>query len=192
MIKNRILEALPIYPFVLLVVRPFFVRRDMIIPENQSELRIMIGVDGSQNSLHAFRFAIQILAPNNQLHIVHVKTEYKDDSIPEQYQSVNVVKNYQKYIEEAQKELGFKVSMKVETIENTVQISDALCNYAAKNGCHILCVGADGMTAYCNKQPILGSVSDECVKKCKCNIIVTQINEFNCTPRGSLSMAIKK
>mmetsp|Transcript_32213 Transcript_32213/g.51652 ORF Transcript_32213/g.51652 Transcript_32213/m.51652 type:complete len:308 (-) Transcript_32213:12-935(-) len=161
----------------------FFVRKGVPIPENQADLRIMVGVDGSQNSLHSFEFATRLLAPNNSLCVVHVKTEYtKQADIPEQYRSANVIQNYTKCIEEAKQRLGFKFAVKITMIEDTVQISDALSEYALKNKCQIVCVGADGMTAHCNNKPILGSVSDECVKRCKCNIIVTQINEYNATP----------
>eukprot|EP01083_Nonionella_stella_P196363 722606_1 len=166
----------------------FFVKKDLEVPEDQSKLKIVVGVDGSQNSVHAFEFAKQLLAPNNTIYIVHIQTEYSNkNEIPDQYKSENVIKNYTKHVEEAKKELGFKVTMEIKLVKGTVKISHALCKFVEDNKCHILCVGADGMTAYCNKQPILGSVSDECVKDCPCNTIVTQVNEYNATPRGSFN-----
>eukprot|EP00483_Globobulimina_turgida_P000955 UN00957 len=105
----------------------FFVR-DLQVPENQGELKIAVGVDGSQNSVHAFEFAKQILAPNNTLYVVHIQTEYSNNKqIPEQYKSQNVIKNYTKYIEEAQKELAFDVSMEIKLLEGVIKISDGLC-----------------------------------------------------------------
>jgi len=163
-----------------------FVRREVRYPDSQSKLKLVVGVDGSQNSRHAFDFAVKLMAANNTLYVVHIQTEYSQN-MPEQYKSENVIKNYTKYVENAQKELGFKVSMEVKLIQGSIKISNALCKFAKDNKCHVLCVGADGMTAHCNKQPILGSVSDECVKDCECNIIVTQINEYNSTtPRGTI------
>ena len=166
----------------------FFVRREVAIPENQDALKMCVGVDGSQNSLHAFEFAIKLLSPNNTLYVVHIETEYSNnDELPQQYRSKNVINDYTKYIQQAKQKLDFKVNIEIKLIEGSIKISDALCKFAADNKCHILCVGADGMTAHCNKQPILGSVSDECVKDCECNIIVTQVNEYNATPRASFS-----
>merc|ERR1712173_198707 len=163
-----------------------FVRREVPIPDGQNSLKIVVGVDGSQNSQHAFQFATRLLEPGNTLHVVHIETEFGNNkSVPDDYLSANVIKNYKQFIEEKKKELGFKVNMNIHLIEDTVKISDALCSFAEKNGCQVLCVGADGMTAWVNKQPIIGSVSDECVKDCKCNVIVSQINEVSTTPRGS-------
>lgn len=164
-----------------------FVHHNIPVPNDQNELKICCGVDGSANSRHSFQTAISLLNKNNTLYVVHIETEYSniDNSLPQQYQSQNVIKDYKKLAQDMQKNLGFKVDIQVKLIEGAINISDALIGFAKDNGCHILCVGADGMTAYCNKQPILGSVSDECVKTSKCNIIVSQINEFNSTPRES-------
>ena len=128
-------------------------------------MKICVGVDGSQNSRHAFETAVKLLAPGNTLYVVHIETEYSNnDNLPQQYRSKNVMSDYTNYAKEAEKQLGFKVNILIKLIEGTIKISDGLVKFAADNGCQILCVGADGMTAYCNKQPILGSVSDECVK----------------------------
>eukprot|EP00484_Ammonia_sp_Unknown_P000794 CAMPEP_0197021474 /NCGR_PEP_ID=MMETSP1384-20130603/2359_1 /TAXON_ID=29189 /ORGANISM="Ammonia sp." /LENGTH=325 /DNA_ID=CAMNT_0042449307 /DNA_START=156 /DNA_END=1133 /DNA_ORIENTATION=+ len=170
----------------------FFVRRDVIVPEDQSKLVLMVAVDGSENSLHAFECATRLMSANNTLYVVHIKTEYAESvqaQIPEIYRSENVIKNYQRLVEETQNALGFKVKMEVKLLEKALKIPDALCKFAAENKCHVLFVGADGMTAHCNKQPILGSVSDECVTDSPCNVIVTQLNEMNSTPRGSFSQA---
>lgn len=169
----------------------FFVRREVDIPEDQSKLRICVGVDGSQNSVHAFEFALRLLAPNNTLFVTHISSEYTNPEVPKQYWSENVIKNYTERIENSRKALGFEVKIKMESIK-AVKISDGLCKFAADQKCDILCVGADGMTAHCNKQPILGSVSDECVKDCQCNIIVTQVNEYCSTPRGSFQRSFYK
>jgi len=169
----------------------FFVRREVDIPEDQSKLRICVGVDGSQNSEHAFATAVRLLAPNNTLFVAHVTTEYTNADVPKEYWSVNVIKKYTQRIEESRKALGFEVTIKMESIE-AVKISDGLCKFAEEKKCDILCVGADGMTAHCNNKPILGSVSDECVKDCQCNIIVTQINEYCSTPRGGFQRTFYK
>lgn len=169
----------------------FFVRREVDIPEDQSKLRICVGVDGSQNSLHAFEFALRLLAPNNTLFVTHISSAKYGAEVPKQYWSVNVIKNYTERIENSRKALGFAVTIKMESIE-AVKISDGLCKFAADQKCDILCVGADGMTAHCNNKPILGSVSDECVKDCQCNIIVTQVNEYCSTPRGSFQRSFYK
>jgi len=170
----------------------FFVRREVDIPEDQGALKICVGVDGSQNSRHAFEFALRLLAPKNTLFVIHVVTDNSNDvDVPEQYRSKNVLKNYTKRMEEAQQTLGFKVAMEMEMVDGMVNISDALCKFTKDKGCHVLCVGADGMSAHCNGKAILGSVSDECVKDCECNIIVTQINEYCSTPRGSFYKNMK-
>lgn len=164
----------------------FFVRREVDIPDDQNLLKICVGVDGSLNSRHAFEFALKLLAPKNKLYLVHVVTDNVNEAeVPEQYRSKNVYTNYVKKIEEAQRELGFEVSMEMKMVEGMINISDALCKFAKDNGCQILCVGADGMSAHCNGKAILGSVSDECVKDCECNVIVTQINQYCSTPRKS-------
>lgn len=161
-------------------------RREVEIPDGQNSLKIVVGVDGSRNSQHAFNFATSLLEPGNTLHVVHIETEFGNNkNVPDDYLSVNVIKNYKQFIADKEKVLGFKVNMNIHLIEDTVKISDALCEFAVKNDCHILCIGADGMTAWVNNEPIIGSVSDECVKDCKCNVIVSQINEINTTPRGS-------
>jgi len=164
----------------------FFVRREVDIPRDQHALKICVGVDGSQNSRHAFDFALRVLAPKNTLFVIHIASEHPDDAnVPEQYRSENVKANYLRRMEEAQKTLGFEVAMEMKMVEGTVKISDGLCEFAKESGCHILCVGADGMTAHCEGRAILGSVSDECVKDAACNVIVTQINDYCSTPRGS-------
>lgn len=143
-------------------------------------------MDGSENSKHAFNFALRLLAPKNSLYVVHVVTDTSNEvDVPEQYRSKNVFANYSKKIEEAKEILGFEVSMEMKMIDGEVNISAGLCKFAKDNGCQIMCVGADGMSAHCNGKLLLGSVSDECVKDCECNIIVTQINDFCSTPRKS-------
>merc|ERR1711972_906360 len=97
----------------------FFVRREVDIPDEQNALRICMGVDGSMNSRHAFEFALKLLAPKNTLYLVHVGTtgNVNEDQVPEQYRSKNVYTNCVKAIEEAQKELGFEVTMEMKMVE---------------------------------------------------------------------------
>ena len=154
-----------------------FVRRNIMVPAKNEDLRIVVGIDGSQNSDNAYYNSLRLLVPGCTLYLAHVNfSGGNSDDIPEKFKTKNVLKKYR----DIANKMTEKQKSKIEVVELTGDVvSNILCDFVDKVKAQILIVGCDGMSAFAKGKKMLGSVSDRCVQKANAVVIVSQINEYD-------------
>ena len=59
-------------------------------------------------------------------------------------------------------------------VSEGANLAGAIADYCTEAGADFLAVGADGMRAFTERKRYLGSVSDSCIRKAPCHVIVAK------------------
>ena len=147
------------------------------LPTKNEDLRIVVGIDGSENSDNAYYNSLRLIVPGCTVYLAHVKWSGGNaDDIPEKCKTKNVLKKYRDLADK----MDHKQTAKIEVVELTGEIvSHALCDFVDEVKAQILIIGCDGISAFAHGQKTLGSISDRCVAKANAVVIVAQLNEYD-------------
>jgi len=66
---------------------------------------------------------------------------------------------------------------KFEVLQGT-GVAKKLVDFCNEKNAHFLLVGADEMETWVEKEEMLGSISDDCVRDSECFVITTQLNVY--------------
>jgi nucleotide-binding universal stress UspA family protein len=147
--------------------------------------KILVPIDGSQPSMDALEYAIEIAKKNkSQIIVLHVIDFYK---YPYLLSSTVLAPTFgmEKYMEEkkeAEKRLEdvkekYKQNaenngniVKTEIIEGTKSVASTIVEYAESEHVNLIVIGSRGKTGF--KKMLIGSVSLDVVKYAHCSVLV--------------------
>lgn len=133
--------------------------------------KIVVAVDGTPGSHHAFETACAVARQGDEVHALHIaaaedvgeRGELKSDAIVAHFEA-------------ALKATGIKGTVTVQENVAGEDVASQICAWAEGQEAKLLVVGADGVKAYIeSRTPALGSVSDGCVKKAKMSVAISQL-----------------
>jgi nucleotide-binding universal stress UspA family protein len=146
--------------------------------------RILVAVDGSENSIKAARLAID-LARRRQaslfvLHVIQAPT-YSEVAVPGATVSPAFTRQYidlakkdaKKWVADVVKEAedaGLKV--RGEIVENAQSAVQAITEYASNSKIDLIVIGTRGLTGF--RKLLLGSVSNGVVSHAPCSVLVVR------------------
>jgi len=142
---------------------------------------ILVGIDGSDEARVAFEQAIKIAKDENAtLHIAHVIDAHSLTTI-DQYVPYNVSvtdatqygeKLLDEYVEKA-KEAGLENVKKI--LETGSPKRDIAGKIAEEHNIDLIIAGATGLNAI--ERLLIGSVSENIVRRAKCDVLIVRNNE---------------
>jgi nucleotide-binding universal stress UspA family protein len=146
--------------------------------------KILVAIDGSDNSSQAASLAIDIASKHgSELLVIHVLNITKTFQAMGFY-GVAHSKALQNYVDEARMEAGLwfekikqeakkvDVNVKTEVIEGPFSLVAEIVNYAEQNKVDILIIGSRGRTGF--KKLLLGSVAFGVVTYATCPVMVVK------------------
>jgi nucleotide-binding universal stress UspA family protein len=148
-------------------------------PNDLTPKRILVPLDGSDSSLMAARYAVNIAKmAGAQIICVHavVNTPYLE------YKGAGIV--IARYLEEAKRhaELWYDqvkgmaskdgIAVSSETVLDVASIADAIVNYAEKKRVDLIVIGTKGRSGL--KRFLLGSVASGVVSHARCSVLVVR------------------
>jgi nucleotide-binding universal stress UspA family protein len=146
--------------------------------------RILVAVDGSEESMLAADCAIEMAKKNNAeliaLNVIHIKYLYSPSYVwrPVTPNTTNsIIKNQEK---EAQRWLAIvrkkandnKIKLRTEFIIDPMSIVGAIVEYAERENIDLLVIGSRGLTGF--KKLLLGSVASGMVTYAHCPVMVVK------------------
>lgn len=142
--------------------------------------RILIAIDGSNPSLRASVFAVDMAKRfDAELIVLHViDPRYKELEIaisprPGKFQEImeRVIENGEKIVETVRQNAVDKdVKVKTDVISDFTSVTNDILEYAKANRVDIIIVGSRGMTGF--KKLLIGSVASGVVTYAHCPVIV--------------------
>lgn len=142
--------------------------------------RILVAVDGSDSSIKASNYAID-LAKNLDASLTVLHIVYHPTYIDFGYANVGRIKNIesnekkqaQKKLDKVKKKaLEKKVTVKSDVLIKYTSSVEAIVNYAEKNKIDLIITGSRGMTGL--KKLLLGSVASGVVTYAHCPVLVVK------------------
>jgi nucleotide-binding universal stress UspA family protein len=146
--------------------------------------KILVAIDGSDNSSQAASLAIDIASKHgSELLVIHVLNITKIFQAMGFY-GIAYSKALQNYVDEARMEAGLwfekinqeakkvDVNVKTEVIEGPFSLVAEIVNYAEQNKVDILIIGSKGRTGF--KKLLLGSVASGVVTYATCPVMVVK------------------
>ena len=146
--------------------------------------RILVAVDGSEESMLAADCAIEMAKKNNAeliaLNVIHIKYLYSPSYVwrPVTPNTTNsIIKNQEK---EAQRWLAIvrkkandnKIKLRTEFIIDPMSIVGAIVEYAERENIDLLVIGSRGLTGF--KKLLLGSIASGMVTYAHCPVMVVK------------------
>jgi nucleotide-binding universal stress UspA family protein len=146
--------------------------------------RILVAVDGSEESMLAADCAIEMAKNNNAeliaLNVIHVKYLYSPSYVlrPVSPNTINSIIKKQK--EEAERWLAIvrekandkKIKLRTEFIIDPTSIVGAIVDYAERENIDLLVIGSRGLTGF--KKLLVGSVASGVVTYAHCPVMVVK------------------
>ena len=146
--------------------------------------RILVAVDGSENSIKAARLAID-LARRRQaslfvLHVIQTPT-YTEVAVPGATASPALTRQYlelakrdaKKWVADVVKEAqDAGLNVKGEVVENMPSAVQAITEYASNAKIDLIVMGTRGLTGF--RKLLLGSVSNGVVSHAPCSVLVVR------------------
>lgn len=133
--------------------------------------KILVGVDGSEQSLFAAKYAL-VLAKKDDAELIALMVatlppDYLGHKILEDWRhhtrelAQEVFNTVKRYSSDSSKQDGRQVRLKTELIESSVSADEAIVNYADKENVDLIVVGTKGMSGL--KKLLLGSVASSVI-----------------------------
>jgi nucleotide-binding universal stress UspA family protein len=139
----------------------------------------VVAVDGSQSSHEALLKTIQLCDRNRDVvNVVH----FFDGRVTNNDLNAKDPNDLKTYYQNVMNDANV-IRGTVVVVEKQIGVTygESIVAFAFDNGCHILSLGTDGMTAFCTGKQVdneggkFGSTSDYCVKNAKCNVMVSKV-----------------
>ena len=139
--------------------------------------KILVAIDGSENSMIAADFAIEIAKRNDAelvaLHVSHVPSTELYLTPPKQYKEF--IKKYDQDFEGwvgkiSKKAKERQVKAKADVIKDAPNVVAAIVDYADKKNINLIVVGTRGRSGF--KKLLLGSVATGIVMYASCPVMV--------------------
>jgi len=141
------------------------------LPREGESAKFVVGVHASTNAWHAYKTARAFMKEDDFLYLVYISPNGE------------VSKEFQEkfHFSEDMKDLK---NYKFETLQGKA-VAKELVDFCKKENAHFLFVGSDEMETWVEKEEMLGSISDVCVKDSECFVITTQLNVFEKNAKNS-------
>jgi len=139
--------------------------------------KVLVAIDGSENSMVATDFAIETAKRNDGelvvLHVSHVSNSKLYLTTAKQYEEI--IKNYNQDLEGwiskiREKAKARNVKVKADIINDASNVIAAIVEYAAKNNIDLIVIGTRGNSGF--KKLLLGSVAAGVVMYAPCPVMV--------------------
>jgi len=151
---------------------------------NNIFFKILVAIDGSQPSIDAANYAIEMAKKNNNSQLIALTV--LDISTPRRLSSSFITaptyglkeleeerKRAQKWLESISnkvKEIEKTIQYKAEIIEGSISVEATIVNYAENENIDLIVIGTKGRSGF--KRMLLGSVASKVVTYATCPVLV--------------------
>lgn len=145
---------------------------------SQKILKILVCIDGSENSLNAASQALEIAKPNNfeitALYVSHIplSLRFKSREILDTAHEFDLQES-EKWLKDIKKEAEENnVLLKIEAVETTSSTVKSIIDYAESHGIDLIVIGNKGRSKI--ERALLGSTAAGVTNNAKCSVLVTR------------------
>ena len=166
-------------PFVifLLAMEPYtkklkclVISNDDKMPQDRKIIKILVAIDGSENSMRAVDYAIKLaLGLKADVIALHVTPTGRDH--PEEYVA-KILKQEKDYLDKiAKKFVTSEINLDMEVIRGELAVVDQITDYAEKNDIDLIVIGIRSVSEF---RYMLGSTASGVVVNAPCPVLVVK------------------